>query len=276
MSRFTTKDVAELLDVSTARIRSFARAGFLSPKRDPRGRYRFSFQDLVLLRTAKELLDARVPARKVWQALRCLKDKLPNGRSLTAIRITAQGAQVVVRDKDTTWEPGSGQVSFDFSVSEMARRVAPIARNAAALGQGVSDMDSDAWFEIGIDLEAVAAIDEAKKAYHTAIELDSDNSDAHVNIGRLLQEEGRVDDAEAHYRKAITAAPDDPTAVFNLGTALEEMARLKEATDAYIRAIKVDPEFADAHYNLANLYEQIGDQPAAFRHLARYKALIEN
>ena len=61
MKVYTAKSVARLLDLSVQQVRSYARAGFLQPDRGPRGEYRFSFQDLVMLRTAKGLMAARIP-----------------------------------------------------------------------------------------------------------------------------------------------------------------------------------------------------------------------
>ena len=61
-SGYSTKDVAALLGLSAAQVRSYVRAGFLSPRQGPRGEYYFSFQDLVLLRTAKGLLAASEPS----------------------------------------------------------------------------------------------------------------------------------------------------------------------------------------------------------------------
>ena len=49
MKSYTTRDVARLLGLSEAQVRSQAR-GYLAPDRGPRNAYRFSFQDLVLLR----------------------------------------------------------------------------------------------------------------------------------------------------------------------------------------------------------------------------------
>ena len=63
MKMYNARNVAKLLDLSVGQVRSYARSGLLRPERGPRGEYRFSFQDLVLLRTAKGLLDARV---RVW------------------------------------------------------------------------------------------------------------------------------------------------------------------------------------------------------------------
>lgn len=274
MSGYSTHDVAELLGLSPAKVRSLARAGRLSARRGRRGQYQFSFQDIVLLRTAQELLDARVPPRRVWRALRSLRQQLPNGRPLTAVRIAAQGDRVIVRDKDTSWHPESGQVTFDFSVADMARQVAPLAREAAKSARAAADVGSDDWFQIGLECESVAAFAEAKAAYRRAVEIDSSHGEAHINLGRLLHADGRVADAASHYRQAVTAAPDSATAHYNLGVALQDLGRREQAIEAYRKAVSVDPEFADAHYNLAQLYEKSGNKAAAIRHFARYKALV--
>src|SRR6059036_3003715 len=92
MTGYTTEEVARLLRLSPAQIRSYTRAGFLSPARAVLGELRFSFQDLVLLRAAKGLMAARIPAAKIRGSLRRLKQQLPRGRALSELRITAAAA----------------------------------------------------------------------------------------------------------------------------------------------------------------------------------------
>ncbi len=275
MRGYSTRDVTELVGLSAARVRALARAGVLSPQRGRRRHYRFSFQDVVLLRTARELMRARVPPRKLWRALRSLKRQLPQGQPLTALRVSAQGDQVVVRERDALWHPESGQASFDFSVSELALRALPLVRAAAREAeQGGGAGSSDDWFALGLECEAVGALAEAQAAYRRATALEPAHADAHINLGRLLHAAGEPAEAERHYRQALAAAPDSATAQFNLGVALEDLGRHEDAIRAYGSAIAAEPDFADAHYNLARLYERRGDKPAAIRHLARYKALM--
>ena len=77
MRPYNTRQVAELLGIPASRVRSLARQEFFNSSRDDRGRYRFSFQDLVLLRTANGLLEAGLTPRRVWRALRAARDRLP-------------------------------------------------------------------------------------------------------------------------------------------------------------------------------------------------------
>ena len=73
MKGYAPKDVAKLLDLSPTQVRAFARSGFLQPGRASRGGFRFSFPDLVLLRAAKGLAEARIPLARITRALRKLQ-----------------------------------------------------------------------------------------------------------------------------------------------------------------------------------------------------------
>ena len=263
-----------MLGLSPAQIRSYATKGFLDPERGPRGELRFGFHDLIILRTAGELTAARIPQRKVKRVLQRLREQLPEGHSLTGVRITAEGDRVVVRDGEAVWNPESGQALFDFAVSDIARKATPLLRRAAAdARQRAHELSADDWYELACELE-VTSIAEAKDAYERAIAADPKHADAHVNLGRLLHEEGAPAAAEKHYRAALEAARDHNTAAFNLGVALEDLGHTDAAIQAYRRALTLDPDNADAHYNLAGIYERRGEKQAALRHLKAYRALI--
>jgi tetratricopeptide (TPR) repeat protein len=272
---YSTRDVATMLGLSEGQVRSFVRAGFLSPPRGPRGEMRFSFQDLVVLRTARGLVEAQVPTRRVRQALARLKDQLPSGRPLTAVRILADGNRVVARDGDELWNPESGQVLLDFEVADLAREAAPFARRAAeAAREREEELGAEDWYALGWELEATSPED-AIDAYRRALALDPEHADALVNLGRLLHEEGDLAGAEACYRRALAAQPEDPTAAYDLGVALEDAGRFVEAAVAYERAVAADPDFADAHFNLAAIYERLDRRAEALRHLLVYKGLTD-
>jgi len=256
MTGYTTEEVARLLGLSPAQIRSYTRAGFLSPSparaAGGRGELRFSFQDLVLLRAAKGLMAARIPAAKIRGSLRRLKQQLPRGRALSELRITAEGHRVVARDGALAWNPDSGQLVLDFDVASLAARAAPLARRQAA---------------------EVSAPEDARDAYRRALELDPHHAEARVNLGRLLVESGRAEEAETHFRAVLADCPDHATAWYNLGIALEDRRRPNDAVKAYEQAIAADRRLADAYFNLARLYEQAGKKAAALRHLSIYRRL---
>ena len=274
---YSPKDVAKLLGLSQARVRSFVRAGLLHPRRGPRGEPRLSFQDIVLLRTARGLLDARIPTRKLRLALERLRDRLPRGRSLAGLNIAAAGDEVVVREGGTLWNAASGQAVFDFDfgfeVDELARKVAPLTRRAAREARTHPDkVAAHDWYEMGCDLEATHA-GEARDAYRRALELQPAHADAHINLGRLLHDAGELDAATAHYRLALAARPDDRTAAFNLAVALEDRGALDDAARLYREVLRLHPDHADAHYNLSGILERLQDATGALRHLSAYRRL---
>ncbi len=270
---YSTKDAAALLGLSAGQVRSYVRAGFLCPRQGPRGEYRFSFQDLVLLRTAKGLLAARVPRRVIRLALQNLREQLPEDRPLTGVRISAQGHQVVVRDGRDVWNPESGQAFFDFEIAELAREAATLPLQAAPVAREQPESAAE-WYERGCALEEEAS-EAALAAYRRALEIDPDLADAHLNLGRLLHERRETAAAERHYRLALTGLPDDPTPAYNLGVLLQDLGRLREAVGAYETALVRDASCADAHYNLAGVYEKLGEREAAFRHLRTYRRLTQ-
>ena len=276
---YSPKDVAKLLGLSEARVRSFVRAGLLQPRRGPRGEARLSFQDIVLLRTARGLLDARIPTRKLRLALERLRDRLPRGRSLAGLNIAAAGDEVVVREGGTLWNAASGQAVFDFDfgfeVNDLARKVAPLTRRAAREARSrPAQGTADDWYEMGCDLEAAAHADEARDAYRRALELEPAHADAHINLGRLLHDAGEVEAASAHYRLALAARPEDRTARFNLAVALEDRGALEDAARLYREVVRLHPDHADAHYNLAGVLERLQDATGALRHLSAYRRLM--
>lgn len=253
-----------MLGLSPAQIRSYANKGFLAPERGDRGELRFGFRDLIILRTAGELSAAHIPQRKVQRVLELLREQLPSGRSLTGVRIAADGERVVVSDGDAVWNPESGQALFDFSTSEIDIET-PVR-------VPVYQRDADEFYTIGCELEGTSN-EKAREAYERAIELDPEHADARVNLGRLLHEDRAPAAAETHYRAALSSDPDHDVAWFNLGVALEDLGRLQEAAEAYSKAIELDPSNADSHYNLAGILERRGDKPGALRHLNAYRKL---
>jgi excisionase family DNA binding protein len=270
MKGYSTRDIAELLELSSETIREIARAGILDAERTPGQQYRFSFQDVIILRTAKELLKSGVRRSQINKTLYQLKRRLPTSRSLSSLRITGDAGDVVIKEDDQVYNPESGQIHFNFAVADLAGTVAPLARRAIEDAEVSEQLTSDDWFDLGVDLEAVSPED-APAAYLRALELDPYHSDAHVNLGRLLQEAGEYQTAEQHYTNAMNAEPDNVLAAFNLGTLLEDMGRVQDAISAYKKATS----FADAHYNLSRLYELVGQHGEALKHLKTYRTLID-
>lgn len=270
-----------MLGVSPARLRAYVKAGLLCPQRGQGGQLRFSFQDLLLLRTAEGLVTARLAPKRVRDALRKLRRRLPASQPLSGIHLETDGGDVVVFDGDRSWCADSGQILMSFQSppeptaatgAPIALRPRPDSRTAPTTVPDEHAPTADDLYQLACNLEDTAP-DMARVAYERALRLDPGRVDAHVNLGRLLHEAGDWAGAEEHYRAALARQPDDVTALFNLGVLLEDRHRADAALPLYERAADLDPGHADAHFNAARLHDLAGHYEAALRHLREYRNL---
>lgn len=267
---FTLKRVQEMLGLSRTVVAGLVAAGFVTPERGPRNQQLFTFQDLLLLRTAHALQRADIPTRKILAALTKLSKTLPDELPLTGLRITAVGSEVAVHDRDGRWNPDTGQVLMDFDVAPAGGDLTFLQRSSPVAT--ASPPDADAWFRAGEQAEAIDA-EGAERAYRAAIELDGGHEHAHINLGALLCEAGRCDEAVVVYGKALAAGASSAMLHFNHAMALEDLGLFDDAVKSYEAAIKLDPTFVDAHYNLGIILEKSGDAQGALRHFSAYKRM---
>lgn len=279
MTGYSTHEVSEVLGLPPSTILTWARGGLLTPRRGPRGAYYFPFEDIALLRSARELLSADVSVRRVKQTLETLRRQLPPGRPLSAVRLTASGSHVLVRDEGSVWDPASGQMVMDLDAATPTSFPDASPRDLEGLAPAPPSADeapatADDWYDAGVDLEA-SDPEGARDAYAHTLALDPAHAEAHLNLGRLLHESGDLRGAEAHYRAALQADPESARAFYNLGVALEDGGRSLAALEAYEGALRLDPELAVAHFNASRLCEGQGRQADALAHLLAYKRILD-
>ena len=281
MHSYGVGDVERMLNLSRSTIRGLISRGFVAPARGPRREYRFSFQDLWVMRTARALVQAKVPARRIGRSLNALRRQLPQSVPLTGLTICAVGNDVVVRKGANRWQAESGQYLLELDVNVMGDslqivEMSPGAGNGRAAEESKqAPDDAQAWFERGLS-EEDRDVKKALEAYERCRKLDAGHVAARINLGRLLHEAGRLEDAQRVYREGLRECEPDPTLYFNLGVLLEDSSRNEEAIEAYLQALTEDPDFADAHYNLARLYESLGRPQHAIRHLGEYRRLLKS
>jgi len=269
MHPYGVRDVEKLLRLPRSTIRALIAAGFVSPARGPRSAWLFSFQDLIVLRTAQALADANVPQRRITRSVRELRRHLPDAMPLSGLSICAVADRVVVREGGSRWQAESGQYLLEFEGDPADGSLSVIDRQETAEApSGAQD-----WFDRGVALERVDA-EAARQAYEQAIAADRGLLDAHINLGRLLHEARRFAKAERVYREAVKACGNDPLLLYNLGVLLDDMDRKAEAMAAYEAALRGNPGLADCHYNLALLCEKLGKPKDAIRHMSRYRTLV--
>jgi tetratricopeptide (TPR) repeat protein len=259
MKHFETHEAARIVDLPESQIRSCVRAGFLSPERGPHNRLWFTFQDLLVLKTTKGLLDSGVPARRIGRLMGSLRRQLAEGQHLSKLTIWAEGDRVVVQDGASSWEPDSGQVLMDLGGT--TRRTAPVSVNVEELERDVQAVEAPRRSAIVIDVS-----DLVRRARHSPeTHAGDDAADAGTSLRR----------AAAELPPSIESAHVDPqdgtlhglSAMqwFELGCELEGES-LEEARLAYRRAIAIDPTLADAHINLGRQCHESGDHAQAEGH----------
>lgn len=268
---FTLKRVQEMLGLSRTVVTGLVAAGFVSPARGPRNEQRFSFQDLLLLRTAHTLQRADIPPRKILSALTKLSATLPQELPLTGLRITAVGAEVAVHDIAGPWNPDTGQVLMDFDVEPAGSAVAFLTRETPPARVSASE-DAETWFRRAEDLEATD-VEEAERGYRLALALEPAHGHAHLNLGAILCEAGRCDEAVALYEEAIALGVSLPLLHFNHAIALEDLGLFHRALASYDKALEQDPQLLDAHYNAGFLMEKMGNAQGALKHFSAHRRL---
>ena len=267
---YTLRSIEEMLGLGRSAIASLISAGFVSPTRGARNEYRFTFQDVVLLRTAHHLKIAKIPPRRLLRSLRQLRAKLPAEMPLTGLRIRAVGNDVAVRNGDAQWESDSGQLLMDFEVASSQGTVSFLQR--APLPGATLPRTADAWFSQGEALEGEDRAG-AEAAYREALTAAPEHADAALNLGAMLCEAGRCAEAVDLYDRAVALSPDEPLLHFNRAIALEDQHRIREALASYERCLRLAPDLADAHYNAARLHEKLGEEQGALRHYSAYRRL---
>jgi predicted Zn-dependent protease len=279
MPSYSVHDVERVLRLSRSTIRGLVDAGFVNPERGTRREYRFSFRDMIVMRTARALIDAKVPRKRIRHSLEDLRGNLPETMPLSGLSICAVGDRVVVRDGKHRWQADNGQYLLGLDVMQengilhmVEHRRAPLADRAAAQAD---DKSAEQWFLEALQLEDANAA-AAREAYERAVALDPQHVASWINWGRLLHEQGATLEAERVYQRAIDHCGADPLLLFNRGVLLEDLGNVRAALQAYHAAIEEDPDLADCHYNLARLYQALGQAQHAIRHLGQYRRLVRS
>jgi tetratricopeptide (TPR) repeat protein len=272
MHAYDTKDLKRLFGLPAAAVRSLARAGHLSPVKRL-GRLHYSFQDLIVLRTASALRAAKIPAQRINRTLQRLRAELPAGETLNKLSLTALGNRIAIREGKMLWESDTGQYVLALDIDEEQGGLHVISRPVPAAGSDAGDSanSADDFYAKAYSLEETNPA-AARAAYEACLKADPKHLEARINLGRLLHLAGRFNEAEQMYRSSDRP---EPLLTFNLAVLLEDMDREADAILAYREALALDPQLADAHFNLARLYERARDPKASLRHLLAYRRMID-
>jgi tetratricopeptide (TPR) repeat protein len=214
------RELETLLRLPRSTIRALVQAGFVTPSRGPRNALRFSFQDLIVLRTAQALAAARVPAKRITRSLKELRRNLPAAMPLSGLSIDAVGERVVVKEGARTWQAESGQYLLVFEGDPAAGVLKVIQADKPAVPMEVED---------GYELHEAGRLQEAEAAYRRSLETHGPDALLLYNLGVLLQDMDRKAQAVESYEAALELDPAMADGHYNLALLCEELGRARQA-----------------------------------------------
>lgn len=220
MQKFGVREVEKLLRLPRRTIHGLVKAGFVSPERGPRQSYLFSFQDLIVLRTAQALAAANVPAKRIARSLRELRRSLPQSMPLSGLSIGAVGERVVVKEGARRWQAESGQYLLAFEGDPAAGQLKVIPEDAVS---------SDGEIDRAYDLHEAGKLKEAESLYRKLLDEAGPDALVFFNLGVLLEDMQRKAEAAESYQAALQLDPRMADGHYNLALVCEQLGRPQEA-----------------------------------------------
>jgi tetratricopeptide (TPR) repeat protein len=219
---YGVREVQKMLRLSRSTIRTLVHAGFVSPTRGPRNAWQFSFQDLIVLRTAQALATANVSTRRIARSMKELRRHLPQSMPLSGLSIAADADRVVVREGGSRWRADSGQYLLAFEGSPADGSLSVLERSAPQTEAPAS------FIERGSALHEAGQFQEAERVYQEGL-AQGDHPLLLFNIGVLLEDLGRQEDALAAYERALGMDSAFADCHYNLALLYETLGKPQKA-----------------------------------------------
>jgi len=121
---FKSQQVREIIGLTRRQMQYWAATGLVVPSyTTPGGHSRYTFEDLVALKTAKRLLGAGVSVQRIRRVMSELKNVLPKiKRPLSELTLVATGDVILVFYEDTVFEAITGQ-QWILELAEIQRDI---------------------------------------------------------------------------------------------------------------------------------------------------------
>ena len=261
---FSTRAAARILAVSPERIRYWVKRNLVRPA-GTRGRnYRFAFNDLLVMRMAKELLQDRHYLETIQRTLDRVRSLVDPGRPLHSLKLVNDDGRIVVSDGGVMIEADSGQIILDF------RR----GRQTGKVEEGFGAARVRERFE---EARRVAEDDPLKALtiYSELVGREPGNFEAHMRLATLMDRENDLAGALRHLLGAAAIMPANAEVHLKLGLLYRKREELQHALLSCLRCLECDPSNVEAHRNAAELYEATGRKREAQKHLGAIHRLIK-
>ncbi len=261
---FSTRSAARILAVSPDRIRYWVKRRLIRPSVTEGRQYRFAFNDLLVMRLAKELLPNRRHLEPIQRCFERVRGLFGPGRPVTSLRLSNQDGTIVVRERSFAFEAESGQLILDFDSLSAALGVedAPPGKPAQAATPGGQSASSEGA--------------SARRMFSELLASGTRNAEVHLKIAAILERGGDVASALKHLLSAATIEPSNADVYERLGIIYRNRGDAAGAIRNFLRAVEYDPDAVEPHRNLAELFEQAGRRREALRHLSAVHRLTRD
>jgi DNA-binding transcriptional MerR regulator len=261
---FSTRAAARILAIPPDRIRYWVKRSLVRPF--VRGRQlRFGFDDLLVMRLAKELLPTRRHLEPMRRCLERVRRMFGPARPVTSLRMINCDGRIVVRDGAVAVEALSGQLLLSFdpppAPGKIEERFGP-ARVRERFDEARRLAENDPL--------------RALMLYSELLGREPRNFEAHMDLAGLFEREGDLPGALRALLGAAAIAPANAEVHTRLGLLYRRRGEANNALQSFLRAADCDPLSLAAHRNLAELYEAIGRKREALRHLSTVHRLTRS
>ncbi len=272
---YTRRQVSLLIGVPEGKLKWWERCGLIRPARRLRRERFYTFENLIAIRAAKELIDKGCRVTQIKNAIKRLSEDLDCAeKPLQRMKVFGNSRRLVIEREGQDVEIDSGQVLIDFSVSSVARNIQDGAAKIGTRGRQVRrGRSAGEWLLEGVRLEDEGGpekLGEAENAYRKALEIEPDMAPAMTNLGNLKFRNGEYEEAERYYREAMRCDPYLPQPYYNLGCLKLNSGRLDLAVIFLRKAHRLDPDFPDACFHLAVALEEEGRKEEALLYFRKF------
>jgi tetratricopeptide (TPR) repeat protein len=212
---FTLRHVEGMLGLGRGVIAGLIDAGFVAPSRGRRNEYRFTFQDVVLLRTA----DAQ------WEA--------DSGQLLMDFEVAAPGGTISFLQKAAR-EAAPRSTADWFEEGERLEAADPRAAEAAyRRALEATPANVDAAMNLGVLLCEAGRGTEAIELYDRALAHAPASAALHFNRAIALEDQGRHREAVAGYERCLQLDERFHDAHYNAARLYEKLGEMRSAVRHY-------------------------------------------
>lgn len=264
MEHFTLRHASKLIGISPRRLRHWEKIDFISRSIQTDKDSFYSFQDLISLKAAAELISGGISLQQVTRTLEEIKKRFPEITTLSQLRFFCRNGMLFMKYNGSSFEPVSGQMLMDFDQQP------PPEPTSFKSPKKEKERNHLFWFEYGLRYDVEGKWELAVKAYRKALQLNPTLADCWNNLATIYYRIGKKKKAIRFYLNALKINPSYKLAYYNLGNIFEEIRKFRLAVKMYLKAIELDPQYYDAHYNLALVYDKVHSYPEACHHWEIY------